>query len=111
MLSLFLDGVFSGVVLFSGKQSTRATEQERCSNQQQQQVRFVFWDAPILFCGFLAFHFSSLLFQSCLLKTLDILFLSRNGVLKKHQNRNFRIFNLPKTSYLPFLHIPLSHLK
>lgn len=66
----FLDGVFPGVVLFSGHFSeSKAREQQSRkdagSNQQQQQVRFVFfWDAPILFDVFPLFtcllYFSSL---------------------------------------------------
>ncbi|KEQ89906.1 hypothetical protein M438DRAFT_16710 [Aureobasidium pullulans EXF-150] len=105
----FLDGVFEELFYRKAKHASNRAGKMQQSAAAASLIRF--FGMPQFFLMFFAFHFSSLLFQSCLLKTLDILFLSRNGVLKKHQNRNFRIFNLPKTSYLPFLHIPLSHLK
>lgn len=92
--------------------SNRAGKMQQRSAAAAASFDSFFFGMPQFFLMFFFFAFTFLLyFSSLACSRLWISFSYNEMVFRKTPKPECRIFNLPKTSYLVFISIPLSHLK
>lgn len=98
----FLDGVFEELFYRKAKHASNRAGKMQQSAAAASLIRF-FWDAPILFDVFFLLSLLFFTFPVLLAQDFGYPFLITKWCLEKTPKPEFRIFNLPKTSYLLFI--------